>query len=69
MTNLRLQDSIDELIKVNTQAYTQLMEFEQSFMTDSVYNNDTEIQEIPLTAWCILKTKIKKMRATLAHTD
>ena len=65
----RLQDSIDELIKANTQAYTQLMDFEHSFMVDSVYNNDTEIQEIPLTAWCILKIKIKKIKGTLAQTD
>ena len=65
----RLQDAIDKLIKANTQAYTELMEFQQSFMTDSVYNNDTELQEMPLTAWCILKIKIKKIKGTLAQTE
>ena len=65
----RLQSAIDDLIKANTQAYTQLHEFDKAFMSVSKYNNETEVQEIKADLWSNLKTRIQGLKSTLAQTN
>ena len=65
----RLQSAIDDLIKANTQAYTQLHEFDKAFMSVSKYNNETEVQEIKADLWSNLKTRIQGLKSTLTQTN
>ena len=65
----RLQNAIDDLIKANTQAYTQLHEFDKAFMSVSKYNNETEVQEIKADSWSNLKARIQGLKSTLAQTN